>query len=243
MDDQVELYDAFILKESESWIIGFWITGNYMLYGKKWKKSHIKSVVERINFKMFQSGFHFLGTRRLVEDIFALGDANFNVFKKRTYYICDKVSYFSLNPTYSISVAHEIDTDEISQMVCEFFEDEYNGQNNKDINYVKLSVNRDIIQGDIWVLKSNHALKSICTIIHTPLNIPLIGTYFTKRESRNMGYGKQLLYFVTDSLLKKYTEVWLIADEDNPVSNAIFSDVGYKQIYHTLDIVVSEDLE
>lgn len=240
MSGNLNLYDAYIITDENSWVIGIRVDGNCLLYSKNVTEKQIQVIMHRTDFSIFQNGYHFMGTRDLIEKIQANAGINFKVFKNRRYYICDKVNYYLKNPLLSVKTANNNDINELAKMTCEYFEDEYHGENNKDLETMKQDVSRLIQDGDkLWVLKTDKVLKSMCSIIPTPVNVPLIGSFFTKRESRNLGFGKNLLFEITEKLLKQYSECWLIADETNHQSLAVFEKVGYKPVYRTLEIIVN----
>jgi predicted GNAT family acetyltransferase len=240
MNGNLNLYDAYIITDDNSWVIGLRADGNYLLYSKEVTSKQLQVIMHRTDFSIFQNGYHFMGTRELIEKIQSAASINFKVFKNRRYYICDKVNHYLKNPLLTVSLADISDLNELAQMSCEYFEDEYHGENNKDLETMKEDVSRLIQQGDgLWTLKTEKLLKSMCSVIPTAVNVPLIGSFFTKRESRNLGFGKNLLFEVTEKLLKEYNECWLIADETNLESLAVFEKVGYKPVYRTLDLIVN----
>lgn len=242
MNGFLEFYDAFIIAEdNDSWIIGLWVDGNYLLYGKNFTENQLKVLLNRIDLTIYQNGFHFLGTKELIERIVSSTEIKFSTFKKRLLYVCEKVNYYNQNPLQTIGYSEIKDAEELSQMTCDYFEDEYKGKNNKDYDKILPEVNYQIEQKTLWNLKVENKLKSMCSVINTGANVPIIGSFFTKRQARNLGYGQSLLFKVTDELLKNYSQCWLLADEENLESIKIFEKVGYKNVYKTLDVIINND--
>lgn len=240
LNGNLNLYDAYILTENESWVIGLRVDGHYMIYSKNFTAKQFQLILHRNDFSIFQNGYRFVGTKQLIEKLHSTLDINFYIFKDRLFYVCDKINHYNKNPLLVVSEASISDIDELSKMICDYFEDEYKGTNNKDFEFVKDDVSRQISTGKkLWALKSDEKLKSICSIIPTHVNIPIIGSFFTKREARNLGFGKNLLFEITGKLLNEYRECWLTADANNIESIAVFEKVGYKSIYKTLEIVVN----
>lgn len=242
LNGNVNLYDAYILTENNSWVIGLRIDGHYMIYSKDFTSNQFQAILDRNNFNLFQNGYRFVGTKNIIEKIQSSTSLTYTIFKDRIFYSCDKVNSFNKNPLLSVEEAKTPDLDELSKMVCNYFEDEYHGKNNKDLEVIKEDVSRQISLGNkLWTLKSEGNLKSMCSIIPTHVNVPIIGSFFTKRESRNLGFGKNLLFEITKRFLKQHNQCWLIADSDNAESIAVFEKVGYKPVYKTLEIIVNND--
>lgn len=242
MNGFIEFYDAFIIAEdNDSWIIGLWVDGNYLLYGKNFTENQLKVLLKRIDLTTYQNGFHFLGTKELIERIVSSTEIKFSTFKKRLLYVCEKVNYYNQNPLQTIGYSEIKDAEELSQMTCDFFEDEYKGKNNKDYDKILPEVNYQIEQKALWNLKVENELKSMCSVIKTGANVPIIGSFFTKRQARNLGFGQSLLFKVTDELLKSNNQCWLLADEENLESIKIFEKIGYKNVYKTLDVIINND--
>lgn len=240
MNGYIEFYDAFIIAESnDSWIIGLWVSGNYLIYSKNYNKAQLKILIERIDLTAYHNGFHFLGTREIIESIVSSTEIKFTIFKKRLLYVCKKVNQYNENPLQIIGFPESKDAEELTKMTCDYFEDEYKGKNNKDYDKVLPNVRNQILQQTLWNLKVDKQIKSMCSIINTAANVPIVGSFFTKRESRNLGYGQSLLFKVTDELLKKYVECWLIADEENLESIKVFEKIGYRNVYKTLDVIIN----
>src|SRR5690606_7810256 len=83
MNGHTELFDAFIVTEENSWLIGFWITGNYMFYSKNFTEKQMQVIKKRVNFKLFQNGFHFFGSKEVIEKIEKESEINYEPFKTR----------------------------------------------------------------------------------------------------------------------------------------------------------------
>lgn len=239
MNGYIQFYDAFIIGDKESWIVGLWVSGNYLLYGKKFTKAQMKMLLVRIDLSAFQNGFHFLGTREIIENIVSSTEIKFSIFKKRLVYVCEKVNGYNENPLQTINHSEVKDAEELTQMTCDYFEDEYKGKNNKDYDKVLPSVKNQIQQKTLWNLKVDKQLTSMCSVINTAANVPIIGSFFTKPKSRNLGYGQSLLFKVTDELLKQHSECWLTADEENLESIKVFEKVGYVSVYKTFDVIIN----
>lgn len=239
LEGNIISYEAYyVSNDNNSWIIGIRIDGNYLIYGKNWDKNLIEQTISKINFPLFQPNYHFSGTNNLVTEILKSSNRKLEIFKDRIFYTCSKLDHLDEEENFEKVLCDIKDIEELAEMVCEYFEDEYKGINNKDFDAVLLQVESQIKKKTLWNLKHNGKIKSICSIIQTSNGNPIIGSFFTKRNERNLGYGTSLLRTVTNNLLKFNNEVWLISDKESVASNKVFHNIGYKPIYETTDILI-----
>lgn len=230
-----EYYDSYIIGKTESWIIGFCFAGNYMLYGKDWTMEQIAITKKQLKLHSFNKGFHFSGTAELITEIFAEND--YKLFKHRIFYLAENVTNASkllLTPR----LAKVEDLEILAQMTCDYFHDEYKGQNDKDFEKMKLSVLNSIKKKCLWVLVNDGQIVSMCSIILTQFDLPIIGSFYTIRKSRNKGFGTRLLEYVSNELLKEYNFIALLSDKDNIESNVVFKRLNFINKYETRDIIV-----
>ena len=108
-------YDCFILKNGKSTkIIGLFIDSTYYLYGKDWTQEELNKVRDRIDFKSFPNGFHFVGTYDLINQLFEKTDIETNDFKDRFFYkITDKIKPSNTLPILYPTLS---DLDELAQL-------------------------------------------------------------------------------------------------------------------------------
>lgn len=232
---QQEYYDSFIIGDTKNWILGFWLNGNYLVYGNDWTENQLNELKNRINFGIYQKGFHFNGTAELIAKL--MENINYSIFKERLYYSNSEVVKISKQKNIAELASLE-NLDEIAQMTCEYFQEEYHGKNNKDFNKMRKEMESSIIGNSIWILKNEDVIVSMCSIISTPFNFPIIGSFFTKREYRNKGFGTKLLQDVTEFLKNKFDKVNLLAEKNNIESNIIFEKLNYKIVYKTNDFII-----
>lgn len=232
-------YEAYIIwNNSNSWIIGLRVDGNYLIYGKNWNTNLIQQTISRIDFDMYQPNYHFSGTNKLVTEILKSADRDLKVFKDRIFYACSKLNDSFENKKFENLICDKIDLEEIAQMLCDYFEEEYKGENNKEFSLMLRQVSKQIENKALWNLKFNGEIKSICSIIETSKGNPIIGSFFTKKDERSKGYGSSLVKFVTSFLLNNTDEVWLISDKSSIASNRVFKKIGYLPAYESIDVLI-----
>ena len=239
LEGNVISYEAYyIFIDNNSWIIGIRISGNDLIYGKNWDKNLIERTISKINFPIFQPNYHFSGTNSLVTEILKSSNRKLKIFKNRIFYSCSKINLFDEQENFKKLLCNKNDREELAEMVCEYFEDEYNGENDKDFDSILLQVENQIENNTLWNLKYDGKIKSICSVIQTSNGNPIIGSFSTKRNERNLGYGTALIRTVTNNLLKTTNEVWLISDKESIASNKVFKNIEYKPIYETTDVLI-----
>lgn len=235
-------YEAYVLTEDPYWMIGFMIDGNYYMYHNGFTENQVNVFLAKNDLTIFQKGFHFAGTKTLIKELMHRTDLKLEIFKDRKYYKCDHVVSFDPNPLHTITQPAEHEIPEVCTMLVDYFEDEYHGKNNKKFDEMLPDVETQVKLGRLRILKVDGKIKSVCSLVEMPTNTILIGSFFTKRDSRNLGYGLSLLKNVTSKLLESKPEVWLIADATNESSLVVFEKAGYRSIYETIDCVVIEQL-
>lgn len=112
-------------------------------------------------------------------------------------------------------------------MLQEYYHEEYNGLNNKEIEEMQLRMFQLIKSEKVYVLlNSNDQILSFCSIID-----PDIGILFTKNDSRNKGCAKMILSYCSNLLLQRNGKVFLMTDQDKLESNLVSAKVGFESFY------------
>lgn len=216
------LYETSVLNISgDGWILI--LHGEYLIiYGQKWKKKQLEEINDLIDFKRFKN-FGAFGDSELINELINLSKVdNYELGKERIYYKTSKINIFELNDL-KIELGKKSDSTELSKMLFYYYQEEYNGLNDKTIEETNERIDSLISSGSIYVLKNaENVILSFCTVIN-----PDIGILFTKKEFRGKGYGKTILSYCS-SLLKQYTsEVYLMTDKEKIESNKVSIAVGF----------------
>lgn len=221
------LYETSLLNISD----GGWILilhgEDLLIYGKNWVKKQLEEIIVIIDFKRFKN-YGVFGNSELITELLALsiGD-DYELEKERVYYKASKINKFDLN-YLKIELGNKYDSIELSKMLNHYYQEEYNGLNDKTIEETKERIDSLISSGRIYVLKNTeNVILSFCTI-----NNPDIGILFTKKEFRGRGFGKTILSYCSN-LLKQYTsEVYLMTDKVKIESNKVSIAVGYVPFFN-----------
>jgi len=235
LDGNVKCYYAWIIADNkENWIIGYWSV-NYMLFGKNWTAKQLKEANEIIQPKRFKN-YHFSGTRKLMEEFEILNEnISFENFKLRNFYMAVSLISFE-SKIINARLAKNEDIDELAQMRCDYYQNEYRGQNNKPLHEMTEKVKEEVRNQEVY-LATDQAdfIVGFCTI----LDIETIGILFIKEKYRNKGYGKSLSYFVTKKLLEHSDKCFLMTDINNDSSNKVAEIIGYRKIYEYSDKIIN----
>lgn len=229
-----EYFESYIIGDIGNYIIGFCFNGNYMFYGENWSNDQIVEAQKKVKLINYQKGFHISGNNELVKKL--TSDLNVEIFKDRIYY--RKKNKVELKSNFVFELANIEDLETLSIMMCEYFEDEYNGKNNKEIEQMRNEVKKSIEKETIWILKSENEIISMCSTIFTQFNITIIGSFFTKRNYRNKNYGTHLLNYVSNAMIDKFGEVTLLGDKNHPESIKVFEKLEYQNVYENLDVII-----
>ena len=112
-------------------------------------------------------------------------------------------------------------------MLQSYYHEEYGGENDKSIEHTKKEINYLIQIDKIFTLKNlSGELLSFCSIIN-----PDIGILFTKKTFRRKGYGKIILSFCSNQLLKENEEVYIMTDKNHLYSNKACTSLGFSPLF------------
>lgn len=240
---RIDYNEAWILKDDDSWCIGFEVTYGYYLYGMNWNNKHLNRITSTITFNEYKNGTHFCGTTDLLNQI-SVENISFEPYKERVFYEITVLNEIIKKEDVNIGFAELSDVDEIAKMNCDFLAEEYGGKNNKELRKMKEDMKILISDRTVYKIFDNDGnCFGFCTTIKFMSDTEnMIGTIFVKRDKRNLGYGQELLYYVTKYLLNYNPKVWLMTDRYIGNSNTIVKNVGYYEIYQFSDRELIENI-
>lgn len=231
------LFDSFnvVGKNGES-IFCVWTENTYYIYGEKWDDDVIAKALERIEPQKFKN-YTFLGQRHLINNIFKTANIEFERRRNRIVYNCRKIrSNADENDGVVLNASRKY-VDQLVRNGILYYREEFEGKGSKSDDEVAQDIISSIEKGSMYCLLTSDTIQSIVTVINYEYNRPMIGSLFTRPESRNKGYAYKLLYEVTRGLLENdFSECGLLSNADNPASNKIFKKIGYEPIY---DLVIA----
>lgn len=240
MGDYYNYHDAWIYENDESWCVGFWIDGNYFLNSNNLSENDLKIINNRINFKHFkQDGFHFAGNTELVDSLSEINtDFELEEFKERYFFALDKVNNEN-NLSNKISLIDYDDVDEIAILYQQYYVEEYQGTNNKQLEVVKDNIYSLITRNLMYKLEIDNEIIGFCTKMTFLSDTPnMIGTIFIQESNRNKKYAQNLLRFVSNIMLKENQEIYLMTTKQNTASNKMVERVGFLKKYDHSDRII-----
>jgi hypothetical protein len=202
------LYDASLLNtNNDSWILI--LHGKMLLvYGENWKTEQFSEINEIFNLNAY-TNYLLTGNSELIYGLIKFYKIeNHTIQKERIFYKTKNIKNFDIK-NVSIALGKMKNAKELSEMLQNYYHDEYNGQNDKPIEEMFKRI-FDLVQtNSIYVLKnSNDEICSFCTIIN-----PDIGILFTKSKFRRNGFGALMMSFCSKILVEENGEVFVTTDK------------------------------
>jgi hypothetical protein len=223
---QNSVYDSSVINTSkDGWILI--LHGDVLfIYGHNWTVDQFQEIAEIFDLNKFKN-CTLLGENELIDELIKFyKPKNSEIEKQRLLFHTTKISDFD-NKALKIRLGSLGELAELSQMLQEYYHEEYNGLNDKTIEEMQKRMSAMIRTKKIFVLLNmNDMLLSFCSLVD-----PDIGILFTKREYRNLGYGKIILSYCSRLLQQKNGTVYLMTDRDKIESNIVCEAVGFKPYY------------
>lgn len=217
---------SVINSSSNGWIII--LHGEVLLvYGYNWTENQIREIKEIFDLNKY-TNYSLAGERALIDKLVQFyKPKNFEIEKQRILYRATEINNFNFD-SLQIRLGSLDQLNELAKMLQEYYHEEYNGLNDKEIEDMKKRIFSVVKTKKIYVLLDNDEnILSFCTIIE-----PDVGIMFTKREYRNNGYGKIILSYCSQLIQRKNEIVYVMTDKDKPEPNIVCEAVGFKPYYN-----------
>jgi RimJ/RimL family protein N-acetyltransferase len=229
-----KIVNAFnIVDQDNSFVLCLVLDGRMVLYSTKWNNDIIKELSEKITF----DGVSFSGQKHFILDLFKHNNIDFEIFKDRIVYDCDKVTDNIKLSSGRFCLAEADDLDKISELTHNYHLEEYKEHAFRDYDNIKNSTKNNIDSEIIFKWVDNGEITSIAQVVSHQCNLPIIGAFYTDKKKRGNGYGSSLLFSLTNYLLSNgYEKCGLVSDATNQTTNKIFKAIGYTNIYETISV-------
>lgn len=79
-----------------------------------------------------------------------------------------------------------------------------------------------------YAIKDGNRIVSLCALVRDDEKSCGISSVFTIEEARGKGYAQELVAYVTNLINKKGKIAYLYVDKANPISNHVYSKIGYE---------------
>jgi GNAT superfamily N-acetyltransferase len=198
-----------------------------LVYGDNWNEDQILEISKIFDLNRYRN-YSLAGERALIDKLLEFyKPKNFEIEKQRILYRATEINNFNFD-NLQIRLGSLDQLEELAKMLQEYYHEEYNGLNDKEIEDMQNRIFLVITTRKIYVLLDNDEnVLSFCTI-----NDPDVGIMFTKKEYRNNGYAKIILSHCSQLLKRKNEIVYVMTDRDKPESNSVCEAVGFTPYYN-----------
>ncbi|GAA3723766.1 hypothetical protein GCM10022422_00810 [Flavobacterium ginsengisoli] len=231
--ENFEINAKWIKGNEHSWIIGFCSNNNYNIYGLNYSQEILEEAIKDLDFKLLPNKLCFSGNKEIITSIFnANPNVQYTVYKDRYFYETDLKNFkpFELE-NILIRYAENKDLEILTEFNCNFFEEEYKGDNNQDFNEMKFQMQFLIASKKFIVGEKDGRIIGFCSRMDTNFKNEMIGTVYIDTPFRNQKAGKFLLSKMTSEILQKNQKCWLMTDVENIYSNKLVEELGYRKIF------------
>lgn len=229
LNNNYEINAKWLKGDQQSWILGFCSNNNYQIYGLNYTHEMLDEVTDELDLSLLPERLVISGNKKIWEYILSSNKfVNFTILKNRYFYeVVPETFNVYNNDTFTIRNGTYNDIDTLARLHCDFFKEEYKGQNNKELSDMIFSCTRLIADQEILVAEIEGTIVGYCTIMKTEFENEMIGTVFIVNEYRKKNIGKCLLSKVTSIILSRNPRTWLMTDMTNYPSNKLVSSLGY----------------
>lgn len=232
--NELDINAKWKIGSNEGWILGFCANNNYNIYGLNFSIELLEEVEKTFDFSELPNKICFSGNKEIIEYLFnGKPNIEYKIYKNRYIYEITKSEFKPKKTEKAIIIRNAIldDTEIIAKYNCNFFVEEYNGQNNKDFEQMKIAIAEQIKKGQYIVAEKNNQVLGFCSHFETKFENDMIGTVYVETEFRNDSIGRILLNEMTKIVLSKTPKSYLTTDMKNEASNKIVTELGYRKIY------------
>lgn len=222
------VYDDSILNISGGgWILIMHSSDAFVVYGENWSENQFPEIKEHLNINKYKN-YLMKGESQLIKSLLDFYCVrNYRTQKERIFYRC-KVISSSESEGRLARMALTDDADNLALMLQKYYNEEYGGENDKELKEMRRSVDNSIATNSIFVVENNQkSIVSFCTIIN-----PDIGILYTLDEYRMQGFGKIVLAHCSRVLLKDNEEIYLMTDSTSESSNIVVKKTGFEKFYN-----------
>lgn len=154
------------------------------------------------------------------------------VFFKMDILVLEKLS--ELTTSGRIILANENHLEMIKEFYVVFCKEALNEDIEDEIAFSKV---KTMIDNHCLILYENEKgiITSCLKYIDSLPNGYGISFVFTYKKYQGHGYAKQMMWLVTNELLKKKKYITLFVDQKNPISNHVYESIGFNKITDNYD--------
>lgn len=213
---------CFKIYENESYLLVMHLYPyNLLLFGDK---KLIKEAVDTIlDYHLYFYGV--LSDKELIEEFYScLIDRRGGEKLIRYHMDIMMMDELKFTPTNKVEKATINDVDKIVEYNIEFKKEALNETEIKPENIIE-SIKNEIF--NYYLLKINDEIVSIAKVSRIEDKIASISCVYTPINHRNKGYSAQVVSTICMELLKQGKKPYLYVDKANPISNHLYSKLGF----------------
>ena len=127
-------------------------------------------------------------------------------------------------PTMSVVNAREEDIDSLVKFMVEFQKECLH-----DPEPFEYSIRKKVTEScaSYYVLKVDEEIVSVAELARVEEKIAAITSVYTLPSHRNKGYSRQVVSHICAELIKQNKIPYLYVDKDNPISNHLYTKIGF----------------
>jgi len=233
LDNDIEINSKWLLGGRDSWILGFCSNHNYQIYGVNYSDELLELLATEFDFNPLPNKHIISGNKSIWDFLFSRNpDISYSVAKNRYFYEIDFETFDRYsNDNVKIRLADLDDIDTLAKLHCDFFNEEYKGDNNKELSET-VSICENLISKNQLILSENdRGIVGYCSSMQTEFMKEMIGTVYVTNYQRGLKIGKSLLSHMTKTLLDRNPKTYLFTDMTNQISNQMVKNLGYSIIF------------
>jgi hypothetical protein len=141
LNNNYEINAKWLKGDQKSWILGFCSNNNYQIYGLNYTQERLDEVTNELDLSLLPDSHVISGNKKICEYILSKNKSvNYTILKNRNFYeVVPKTFLVYINDTLTIRKGTSNDIDTLARLHCDFFKEEYKGQNNKEMSDMIIS--------------------------------------------------------------------------------------------------------
>lgn len=146
--------------------------------------------------------------------------------------ICHQITESNID-TSIVETANVDDTQRIAENLL-IFNAELNLEQS-DFSKVLKNVQNEI--ENFVLIRKDNKIISIAKSCQEDDKVCAISDVFTMKEYRGQGFARKIMTFITKKILKKGKYPYLFVDKTNPVTNHLYSSIGYTYLTPQVEVL------
>lgn len=228
LDGEEKVHKFFNILNGNNRIVVLLTTEVCLVYDDRFDEEMTPFLSEELEFAKFIR-YQFAGCKKIVDALFQVNQARYDMQKHRIIYKCSAVSQ---DFGYAPGGLQMVDINRIEELTAlsEGFAKEYYGDA-KERESKERIVMSGILGDSIYQWVDNGMVCSMAQSMNEEYEFPVIGHFYTHLALRNKGCGASIVHALTKELLGVgHQYVMLSTNALTASSNRVFEKVGYTNV-------------